>query len=268
MNALQIERMVNKNTKAIIVVHALGQMANMTDIMTIASKYNLKVIEDAACSLGAKHNDRMAGSYGDITVFSFHARKNITSGEGGMIVTDSNRYAKFMKSHSCFGMESAKNRENKFSIPSFNYLGYNYKLSDINAAIIKVQLKKYSKIIDRKRHLVDLYNSKLKDCEFITSPTELNHNLHVYQTYAIVLDKRIDRNKVIQRLRKKNIQSQIGTYASHTQPIYASDDYCPNSALLFKQSLALPLHYELNKDDVNKVVNELNDTIKKQIENN
>ena len=267
INALQIEKMVNKKTKAIIVVHALGQMANMTDIMAIASKYNLKVIEDAACSLGAKHNDRMAGSYGDITVFSFHARKNITSGEGGMIVTDSNIYAKFIKSHSCFGIESAKNRENKFSIPKFNSLGFNYKLSDINAAIINVQLKKYSKIINRKRYLVDIYNSKLKGCEFISIPTELKINFHVYQTYAIFLDKRINRNRVIECLREKNIQSQIGTYASHLLPIYDSNDNCPNSALLFNQSLALPLHHALTKDDINKVVYELNNAIKNQIEN-
>ena len=261
----KIESMINNKTKAIIVVHAFGQMANMIDIVRIAKKYNLKIIEDAACSLGAKHNNRIASSFGDITVFSFHARKNITSGEGGVIVTDSIKYAKFMKSHSCFGIESAKNRENKFSIPKFNSLGYNYKLSDINAAIIKVQLTKYENIINKKREIANLYNNKLKDHNFINIPIEQKNNFHVYQTYAIVLDKKINRNSVIEYLKKKNIQSQIGTYASHIQPIYDSDDICPNSLLLFNQSLALPLHLELTIDDINKIVVELNFAINKQV---
>ena len=260
-----IERKINEKTKAIIVVHCFGQIADMDLIIKIAKKYDLRVIEDAACAMGASFNGKPAGSYGDITCFSFHARKNATSGEGGMIVTNNKKYADNMRSLSCFGMESAFERQETFNIPKFSRLGYNYKLSDINAAIVLVQLKKYPKILERKRKLAYLYNKLLADNEHITVPIELTNNFHIYQTYAILLNEKINRNALILDLKKDDIQTQIGTYASHIQPVYNSSDYCPNSKLLFDQSLALPLYYELTEEQVSFVVKRLNFHIEKQL---
>jgi len=262
-----IEEKINDKTKAIIVVHEFGQMANMDKILEIVENYNLKVIEDAACAMGAKQKGKPAGSFGDITAFSFHARKNTTSGEGGIVVTNNEGYADIISSLSCFGMESAFKRQKDFNIPSFNALGYNYKLSDINAAIALEQLKKYPKVLEKKRKLVNLYNKLLENNKFITTPIEQKYNYHVYQTYAIVLDKKIDRNKLVVSLRDDGIQTQIGTYASHIQPVYNSKDICPNSLFLYNQSLALPLYYELKEEEVAYVIDKLEFYIKEQLEN-
>ncbi|MBE3128986.1 MAG: DegT/DnrJ/EryC1/StrS family aminotransferase, partial [Actinobacteria bacterium] len=177
-----IEEKINNKTKAIVVVHEFGQMADMDKILEISKRYNLKVIEDAACAMGAKQKGKPAGSFGDITAFSFHARKNTTSGEGGIVVTNNEDYADIISSLSCFGMESAFKRQKDFKIPSFNALGYNYKLSDINAAIALEQLKKYPIVLERKRRLVNLYNTLLENSKFITTPIEQKYNYHVYQT--------------------------------------------------------------------------------------
>ncbi len=260
-----IEEKINNKTKAIIVVHQFGQMADMDKILKISEKNNLRVIEDAACAMGATYKGKPAGSFGDITVFSFHARKNATSGEGGIVVTNSEEYATIIKSLSCFGIESAFTRQNTLNIPSFKRLGYNYKLSDINAAIVLQQLKKYPKLLQKRRSLVNLYNKLLGNNEFITLPIEHKNNYHVYQTYAILLDKKIDRNKLVLSLRAEGIQTQIGTYASYIQPVYKSDDKCASSLFLFDHSLALPLYYQLRKKEVEFVVEKLNCHIKKQM---
>ncbi len=252
-----IEPMINKKTKAIIVVHALGQMAEMDRISEIAKTRNLFLVEDAACSLGAEYNGLQAGSYGDITAISFHARKNVTSGEGGIIITNNKTYAKQMNSLSCFGMESAFDRQTEFNIPVFKFPGYNYKLSDINAAIAIQQLKKYNSILKKRYKQVSIYNELLKNHELIQIPFTHIKAKHVYQTYAIRLHKKINRNKLIMELKRENIQTQIGTYASHIQPVYKSTDKCSNSYNLFNSTLALPLYYELKDTEIYFVVERL-----------
>ena len=265
LNPELIEQKITNRTKAIIVVHALGQMAEMDRIIDISKKYNIKIIEDAACAFGAKYKNLPAGSYGDIAVFSFHARKNATSGEGGIVVTNNEVYAETVKSLSCFGMESAFKRQGDFSIPSFEHLGFNYKLSDINAAIVIEQINKYDSFLIKKRELACLYKKLLENNKYISIPIESDNCFHIYQTYAIVLDERIDRNKLILLMSQDNIQTQIGTYASSIQPVYNSSDLCPNSLFLYNHSLALPFYYELSVDQIKYVVERLKSNIDKQI---
>jgi dTDP-4-amino-4,6-dideoxygalactose transaminase len=253
-----IEKKINKRTKAIIVVHALGQMAEMDAIVQIAKKNKLFLIEDAACSLGAEYKGIQAGKFGDITAVSFHARKNVTSGEGGIVLTDNDKYASTIKSLSCFGMESAFSRQNEFSIPIFNQLGYNYKLSDINAAIAIEQLKKYPQFLNKRSIQVELYNKLLQNLPLIQIPKIADGAKHVFQTYAILLDEKINRNSLIVKMLSEGIQTQIGTYSSYIQPVYRNtNDVCPNSKYLFEHTLALPLFYELTEEEIRKVVEKL-----------
>lgn len=261
----KIRAKVNAKTKAIIVVHAFGLMAEMKEIKSIADENGLKIIEDAACAMGAKLNGENVGSFGDITCFSLHGRKNVTSGEGGVNVTNNDEYAAIMSSLSCFGMTSAYNRQNEFSIPSFDSLGYNYKLSDINSAIALVQLKRYPKVLERKRELVKKYNQLLQDCEYLSTPVEPLGSYHVYQSYVILLNSEINRNDLIVSLKRENIQCQIGTYASHIQPVYKSVDKCSNSVALYNQTLALPLYFELTEELIEQVCSSLVSHIKQQI---
>jgi perosamine synthetase len=252
-----IEDKINRKTKAIIVVHALGQTAEMVKVKEIATKNKLFLIEDCACSLGSSYKGVQSGKYGDIGVFSFHARKNVTSGEGGILVTDNQVFAEKMKLLSCFGMESAFARQNEFTIPSFKELGYNYKLSDINAAIALVQLKKYKKILEKRYELVKHYNERLITIDDIRLPSIAEGATHVYQTYAVVLNPRVNRNNLILKLREKNIQTQIGTYSSFIQPVYKSQDVCPNSLNLYNSTIALPLHLDISENDIDYIFDTL-----------
>jgi len=250
-----IEEKITEKTKAIIPVHTFGQPAEMDAIMEIAEEHNLKVIEDAACALGARYKNRYAGTIGDIGCFSFHARKGITTGEGGMVVTDNKDLAEKIRNLSVFGMTSTWDRErsDKFIIPEFVDIGYNYKMSDITAAVGVAQLRKLYKIIKRKRELARYWDNKLEEIELIEPPYVSENVLHVYQAYVALVDKRINRNKLIEKLMEKGIQTQIGTYASHIQPVYNSTDKCPNSLDIFNRSLALPMYYTLREEDIDIV---------------
>ena len=254
-----IEEKITNRTKAIIPVHTFGQPAEMDKILKISKKHNLKVIEDAACALGAKYKGEYAGAIGDIGCFSFHARKGITTGEGGMVVTNDKDMAEKMRRLSVFGMTSAWDREksNEFVIPKFIEPGYNYKMSDITAAVGVAQLKKLDNIIEKKRELAKYWDEKLQEIELIESPYVDNNARHVYQSYVSLVDKRINRNKIIESLMKKDVQTQIGTYASHIQPVYNSADKCPNSLEIFGRSLALPMYFMLKEDDIDRVTEHL-----------
>ena len=251
-----IEEKITEKTKAIIPVHTFGQPADMDPIMEIASDYGLRVIEDAACAHGAKYKGNFAGTIGDTGCFSFHARKGMTTGEGGMVVTDNKELAEEIRSLSVYGTVSAWDREksDKFIIPEFVKLGYNYKMSDISAAVGIVQLRKLEKMIERRRELARYWDENLQNLELIEPPYCSEDVRHVYQSYVALVDKRINRNKLIERLRKEGIQTQIGTYACHVQPVYKSEQKCPNSLDIFNRSLALPIYYKLKEEDIDIVV--------------
>ncbi len=254
-----IEEKITDKTKAIIPVHTFGQPAEMDKIIKISKDHNLKVIEDAACALGAKYNDKNAGAIGDIGCFSFHARKGITTGEGGMAVTNDKNLAEKMRHLSVFGMTSAWVREksDEFVVPSFTEAGYNYKMSDITAAVGVSQIRKLEKIIERKKELAKYWNEKLNEIDYIEPPYVDNNVKHVYQSYVSLVDKCINRNKIIELLMKKDIQTQIGTYASHIQPVYNSTDKCSNSFEIFERSLALPMYFKLREEDIDMVAKHL-----------
>ena len=262
INPESIEEKITERTKAIIPVHTFGQPAEMDKIMEIAKNHNLKVIEDAACALGAKYNDKYAGTIGDVCCFSFHARKGITTGEGGMVVTNDENLAEKIRNLSVFGMTSAWDREKstEFIIPEFTELGYNYKMSDITAAVGVAQLRKFDEIIERKRELAKYWDDKLQEIEFIEPPYVSENVKHIYQSYVALVDKRINRNKLIERLLKKGVQAQIGTYASHIQPVYNSEDKCPNSLEIFNRALALPMYYVLREGDIDTAAASLKKT--------
>lgn len=259
-----IEEKITDKTKAIILVHIFGQPAEMDAIMKIAGKHNLKVIEDAACALGAKYKNKSAGTIGDSGCFSLHARKGITTGEGGVVVTNNGNLAEKIRSLSVFGMaQAAWNREsrNRPIIPEFTSVGYNYKISDITAAIGVAQLRKLEKIIEKKQSLAKYWDEKLRKIESITPPYVDENVRHVYQSYVALIDKRIDRDKTIEKLMEKGVQTQIGTYALHIQSAYNSKDRCPNSLDIFKRALALPIYYAMEEKDIDIAAQAIKDTL-------
>ncbi len=268
MSPSRIKEKITSKTKAIIPVHAFGLCADMDEILKISQEHNLKVIEDAACAAGSTSNHKKSGSMGDIGCFSFHAKKSITSGEGGMITTNNDQWAEKMRSLSCFGMVSAWTREKseEFILPQFTDLGYNYKLSDISAAILVKQLEKIEDFIQKKNELAKMYDTQLSAVSGVKIPFVGNNCRHTYQSYAILLDQKINRNKVIVEMKKLGIQVNFGTYALHRQPLYQKMTNCeekdfPNASTIFDHCLALPMYYEMDEQKVTEVVEALKRSI-------
>lgn len=177
----RIEGNITSRTKAIIPVHEFGQSADMDPILDIAKRNNLYVIEDAACALGAEYKDKKCGTMGDIGCFSFHPRKAITTGEGGMVVTNNPDVAAKVKALRNHGMT------NKDGIYYFEYTGFNYRMTDFQAALGWVQMKKLDEIIKKRRELAALYDSFLKGNDILIIPNVANGIKHIYQSYVVLL---------------------------------------------------------------------------------
>lgn len=261
-----LEEKITDRTRAVIPVHTFGQMADMNGIRKIAEEYDLLVIEDAACALGARQNGKPAGSLGDAACFSFHARKGVTTGEGGMVVTGDAALAERVRYFSVFGMKAAWEREHseEVAIPEFCDVGYNYKMSDILAAVGVAQMRKAGEIIQRKRELARYYDKKLQSMDLIQSPAVARGNEHVYQSYVTLLHPSVSRNKIIRIMGESGIQTQIGTYASHIQPVYRSDDICPVSLQVSRSTLALPLYYTMTEKEIDIVVSTLKEHLERK----
>ena len=256
----QIEARITKQTKAILPVHLFGQVANMKQIIEIAQRHNLKIIEDAAPALGSTYKldgkVRKAGVSGDLGCFSFHPRKVITTGEGGMITTNDDELASKLRKLRNHGME---NRE---GITDFVLPGYNYRMTEMQAAIGIAQMRKLDSIIARRQQLARLYNSLLKDIPWLKTPKVLNGVRHTYQAYVVLVDSRIDRCRLMHQLAEQGIETAIGTYSLHQSAYYRSkygfsiDDF-PNARIAYEQSLALPLYPKMHEGDIQYVAQKL-----------
>lgn len=248
---------VTPRTKAIIAVDQFGQCADWDELQAFATDAGLALIEDAACAAGAAYGDRHAGSFGDIAVFSLHGRKGISSGEGGIITTSNEQLADYARKASSFGIESARTRAGAegLPIPTFETLGYNYKLSDIQAAVACVQLDKIDMFIERRNAVATAYSAGFSDLDGWATPTIGPGRNHTWQAYTLLAPTHADRDNLAVSLRAQGIGSNFGTYASHVQPIYASADaHCPVSADLFARHVALPMHAGLTADEISRVI--------------
>lgn len=263
LNPSMIEELISHRTKAIIPVHAFGLPAQMDEVMTIAKQNDLSVIEDAACSLGATFRGKQTGSIGDVGCFSFHARKGISTGEGGMVVGSDDAIMEKVRYLSVFGMKAAWDREktDEYSVPEFHDVGYNYKMSDVLAALGIVQMSRLDQIIRGKRDFAARYSERLAAIRQLRTPVENKGSKHIYQSYVVVLDKAINRNRLIVELKRRGVQAQIGTYACHVQPVYKSKQKCPISKQLMDHSLALPFFYQMGEKELDKVVGALKSSV-------
>jgi dTDP-4-amino-4,6-dideoxygalactose transaminase len=256
MDPEDLEHRVTPRTRAIIPVHTFGLAADMDPILAVASRRGLPVIEDAACAIGATYRGRPCGHLGDLGCFSFHPRKAITTGEGGMITTDAQGLAdriSLLRSH------GGIRRDGRFT---FEDAGFNYRLSDILAAVGVAQFRKLSRIIEAKRALASRYGELLAGVSGVVAPAEPAWGGHVYQSYVVLLDPQISRDDVIVAMRSAGIETTIGTYALHMQPFFRRaydhrDGDLPSSREAFLRSLTLPLYPRLTGEEVTMIVDEL-----------
>jgi len=244
----KIENLITGKTKAIMPVHLYGQPADMRLITDIAEDYSLKIIGDACQAHGAKYNSKMIGSFGDVECFSFYPTKNMTTGEGGMITTNSEELAK--KAYSIRNHGREKNRWGY----EHSRLGYNYRMTDIAAAIGIEQLKKLPKFNEKRRENAKYLNENLSEIKEIATPIVLKNDEHVYHLYTIRCK---DREKLIYQLKK----NEVGYGIYYPKPLhfykhlkqYAHRDL-KNSEILANEVLSLPVHPALNEQDLQKIV--------------
>jgi perosamine synthetase len=252
-----LERKITTKAKAIMPVHLFGLSADMDPILALAQKHRLLVVEDAACALGAEYKERKCGSIGDLGCFSFHPRKVITTGEGGMIVTDNDEWAERLRSlrNHAMGIQNGER--------VFIEAGYNYRMSDVLAAIGVAQMGKLDSIIEKHLDLAYWYRAELSESDMLALPVVPEGYKHIYQTYATLLNENINRQDVIQALRQAGIEANIGTYSVSIQPAYQPCEVPANSLRAFQSVLALPFHTRMTKADVAKVVYELMNILEK-----
>lgn len=252
INVSDIEQKITKKTKAIIPVHEFGQAAKIDKIIEFAEKYKLKVIEDVACALGAEFNDKKVGTFSDTGCFSFHPRKAITTGEGGVIVTNNDQIAEKLKALRNHGIVY-NNRK-----IDFKYAGLNYRMTDFQAVLGIHQLKEIEKDIAYRIKLASEYDNLLIKYDNINIPFHLSDTRHVYQTYHIVLDKKIDRDNLIKNLKEQGIETNLGAQALNCltyyqqKYVYNENDF-PVATSSFKQGLALPIGRHLNNENIRKI---------------
>lgn len=250
-----VEAAITHRTVGVIAVDPFGQPADYDELRAIATHQGLFLIEDAACSAGASYKGRPAGSLADIACFSFHGRKGITAGEGGALCTDDPEWADAARKLHTYGIAPAITREGALTlpVPSFDELGHNYRMSDVQAAIMLAQLDRLAVLLDTRRRVASAYAELLGDLEQIDLPVEAEDRVHAWQSYVLSVGPRLDRGAVAVELRSRGVGCNFGTYASHLQPIYGDQKPLPVSADLFARHLAIPMHANLTDGEVDRV---------------
>jgi dTDP-4-amino-4,6-dideoxygalactose transaminase len=249
LDPTKLEAAITEKTTAIMPVHAFGLPANMDAINAIAAKFSIPVIEDAACALSGQVNGKQAGGLADLGVFSWHPRKIITTGEGGMILTDRDDLAEriaVLRTHGAVRGEF---------FMEFVDAGFNYRLSDVHSAIGIAQMAKLDHIVARRAQLASEMDAALAGIPGVTVPAVPAAMTHAYQSYVVTLDESINRNQVITNLKALDIESTLGTYGLHLQPYFRErfnlpDEAFPNATRAHNQALTLPLYPQLTSDDV------------------
>lgn len=259
----KIEEKITNKTKAIMPVHIYGHPCNMDNIFELAKKYGLKIIEDAAQVHGAEYKGQKCGSLGDISCFSFYANKIITTGEGGMIVTQNNEYAEKARSlrNLCF------QKDKRFFHTD---LGYNFRLTNLQASIGLAQLERIDKLVEKKRQIGQNYTQRLKNIPSLQLPVEESWAKNVYWMYGVVMDSSlgITAEDFAKRLLNLGIQTRPFFYPLHCQPAFKTFSWFKPQSLpvaenLYKYGLYLPSGLTLTEENIQEVV----DAVKQAMHN-
>ena len=260
MSVDQIIKKINNKTKAILITHIYGYPVEMEKVLKIAKEKKILIIEDAAEMIGQKYKNKLCGSFGDISTFSFYANKHITTGEGGMILTNNKNF--YIKSQSlrnlCFG-----NSMNRFN---HNDIGWNYRLSSMQAALGLSQLKRLSSIVKRKKQIGKLYYSLLKNNNFIQIQKPSNkYSENIFWVFGIIIkpNKKFTRDFVAKELIKKKIQTRNFFFPMNRQKIFKklkifNNSKFPNSDFLSKYGLYLPSGLSLTNSEIKYVCKNIN----------
>ena len=249
----KIEGKITDKTRVILPVHIYGHPCEMKAIMEIAEKYNLWVVEDAAEAHGAEYRGKKAGCLGHISCFSFYANKIITTGEGGMVVTNEANIAQKAR----LLKDLAFSPEKRFL---HTEIGFNYRMTNIHAAIGLAQLEKIDDLVVARRHNAHYYNSLLKDIPGITLPVEKEKAKNVYWMYGILIENEfgLSRDELMVKLKEKGIETRAFFYPMHQQPVFQKMDLFkggkyPVAENLAQKGLYLPSGSGLKKEEIEQI---------------
>lgn len=253
------KKKITRKTKAVIVVHLYGHPADIDEILEIARDNNIYVIEDAAEAHGAKYKGKNVGSFGDIGTFSFYGNKTITTGEGGMVVTNDDELAERIRIMRDHGMK-----------PRYWHitLGFNYRMTSLQAAIGLAQLSKINKLLERKRRIAKIYKEILEDIPNITLHPSMDWAEPSYWLYSILIDTksgRLSRDRLIEELEREGIETRRFFYPLHIMPIfkkYGNNHKYPISTYLSEHGINLPSGPKISNDDVTYVANKIKELLK------
>jgi perosamine synthetase len=258
-----MENAITHRTKAVVVVHLFGLSAAMDEILRIAGKHGLAVIEDAACAVGSTYNGRPVGGLGDVGCFSFHPRKVITTGEGGMVTALSEDIATgvaCLRNHGATGPPPGSTQM-PYTMSTFNLLGYNFRMSDIQAAVGVAQMAKLDDLLNERQTLARQYDEMLGGIDELAIPFVPQNCGHTYQSYVVRIAKggRRRRNEIMEELNRHGIQTRPGTHAVHRLGYYATkygirpEEY-PMAVLAEDTSMTLPMFPGMTKEELSLVV--------------
>lgn len=251
-----LEAAVTEKTRAAMPVSLFGSPLDWDRLEDIKRRHGLFMIEDAACALGSSYKDRMTGAWADVSVFSHHPRKFITTGEGGTVCTGNENWADWMESYKHFGLQSQGGRLSA----SFVRVGTNYKMSDLLAAVGVEQMLRVDELLAERRRLAGRYHDLLADVSAVEIPRLVPGGEHSWQTYCVLVD---DRDEIMAYMREREVEVQIGTYALHMHAAFQENSLCRiegdmrGSASAFARTLALPLYQGMTEFQQQRVVEAL-----------
>lgn len=261
-------RRVSERTRAVIAVHLFGLPADM-GALRAALPSRVRVVEDAACAAGAGYRGRSAGGLGDVAAFSFHPRKSITTGEGGMLTTDDPTIAErvnTLRNHGASVPEEVRHAGSRpYLLPDFDVLGYNYRMTDLQAAVGLVQLGKLDAFITERACWASFYAERLGTLPWLKTPVIADDCRHAWQSYVVSIDpdrSPIPRDRIMERLEARGVAARPGTHAVHMLGYYRerfgfrAGDY-PGARDCAANSMAIPLHNRMTADDYEYVVDAL-----------
>lgn len=272
IRAEDIAKAITTRTKAILCVHQLGLPCDMQAILKLAALHHIPVIEDAACAIGSEiHFDgewqAIGRPHGDIACFSFHPRKVITTGEGGMLTTRHSEWDQLFRLWRQHGMsvnDNTRHHSKSVIFENYSVVGYNYRLTDIQAAMGREQLKKLADIVERRRQLAQWYTTLLADVSEVTPPQEPTYARYNWQSYAIRLADSLDQQNVMQGLLDRGIASRRGVMCAHREAAY--QEYSSRFDLFESEQaqdhvILLPIFPQLQEDQIVRIVHALKEVI-------
>jgi len=263
MDPASIERSITPRTRAILVVHQIGLPSPLAEICDVASSHDLIVIEDAACAIGSEYKGRRIGlPHTSMACFSFHPRKILTTGEGGMITTADDELAarlRKLRQHSMTVSDLARHSSSQVVMESYDEVGYNYRMTDLQAAIGLAQLERLDEMLAGRRRLASRYSKRLSQFEWLAPPLESADCHHNFQSYMVQLKSNapITRDRLMQELLNRGVSTRRGVMAIHREPPYRHEKWnnrLPQTNVVADTTIILPLFHTMTEEEVNYVI--------------